>query len=64
MPERELPSLDISLDPPGTQHQVFSDQDKCLPPMNGPALDTIVADRVEAIVHRVREEMGKTAPDR
>jgi hypothetical protein len=32
--------------------------------MNGPALDTIVADRVEAIVHRVREEMGKTAPDR
>jgi hypothetical protein len=56
--------LDISLDPPGTQHQVFFDQDKSLPPMNGPALGTIAADQVEAIVRRVREEMGKTAPDR
>jgi hypothetical protein len=31
--------------------------------MNGTALGTIAADQVEAIVRRVREEMGKTAPD-
>ena len=60
----ELPSSEISLDPPGTRHQVFFDQDKSLPPMNGPALGTIAADQVEAIVRRVREEMGKTEPDR
>jgi hypothetical protein len=48
--------LDISLDPSGVQSVTFFDQDKSLPPMNGPPPAT--REEVEAIIRaRVAEEL-------